>query len=355
MKAKELAKLLGVSPATVSLVLNNKPGLSDSLRHELIERITDMGCGDMLAAKTSGENRAERHSSSIKQTIAYLIYTSSAAGNDRYSFYPAVLEGAEMEARDNNFTLLVYHVSPHGGNNLPALLKNNRAIGVIVQTACITSLIIEDLKGIGLPTVFIDSYRPHLNCSSVCINNEQGMYAAVRHLTEMGHEKIGYISSGGDSDSTLERRKFFHMALRAYEIEDKRENYYNSRGESEDACFNLKSAWDEKSPQVTAFVCEHDFIAWRAILALKKCGYDVPGDISVIGFDNRSVGEMTEPKLTSINNNRQLMGREAVLMLQNKIRLNRLNFKNTALKFELPTELIMRDSVKNLIMTGKSD
>ncbi len=349
MKAKELAELLGVSPATVSLVLNNKPGLSDSLRHELIERINAMGCGEMLATKSEPQaDKASYH----KQTIAYLIYTSAASGNDRFSFYPSVLEGSEMEARDNNFTLLVYHVSPHGNNNLPSLLKNSRAVGAIVQTSCITAPIIEDLKGIGLPTVFIDSYRPDLNCSSVCINNEQGMYSAVRYLKEMGHAKIGYISSGSDSDSTLERRKFFHMALRAYEIEDKRENYYNSRGESEDACFNLKEIWDKTPPKVTALVCEHDFIAWRALIALRKCGYDVPDDISLIGFDNRSIAEMTEPKLTSVNNHRQLMGREAVMMLQNKIRLNRLGFKNTAMKFELPTEFIIRESVKDLNSGG---
>lgn len=349
-KAKELAKILGVSPATVSLVLNNRPGISDSLRHKLVEKIKELGYEDMLAtAQTDSNGKAMRSSRDKRNTIVYLIYTKYGAENDRFAFYPAVLQGAEMEARDNEFTLLVFHVNEKGNNYLQSMIKNTNAVGVIVQSDKVTESIISDLTGIELPTVFIDAYDPNSRHSSVCINNEQGILFAVKHLKSMGHTKIGYISSGAEGNSAIERRKSFHQALRELELEDNRENYYNSRGDSEVACRNLANAWKEAPPTVTAMMCEHDLVAWRAIKALQKLGYNVPGDISIIGFDNRSVCEMIEPRLTSVNNHRHLMGREAVMMIQNKIRLNQLGFVNTSLKFELPTELITRDSVRNLL------
>ena len=116
MKAKDLAKKLGVSPATISLVLNNKPGISDSLRHSLLKRIREMGCEDMLSPAVPQAAAAPRQEERAHPVIVYLIYTSSDENNDRFAFYPAVLEGAEMEARTNHYNLVVLHMSREGSS-----------------------------------------------------------------------------------------------------------------------------------------------------------------------------------------------------------------------------------------------
>ncbi len=349
MKAKDLAQKLKVSPATISLVLNNKPGISDALRSSLIEKIKELGCGNMLVSEDSPLIKPVAAPNSRRPGIAYLIYTASEESSERFAFYPAVLEGAEMEARDIGCNLLVLHVTCEGNPHLPSLLKDAGAIGVIIQADHIVKPILHDIAMFNLPYVFIDAYRPDERVSSVCINNEQGVYSAVRYLKEMGHTTLGYISSGKESDSSIERRRSFHQALREYGLEDNRAHYYFADGEHSGAVENLRRQWKSKNHLPSAFVTENDMVAWRAMTALGKCGYCVPDDISIIGFDDRAICTMTEPNLTSIRNFRHLMGRQAVTMIQNKLELaQKLDIHDAPIKLEMPTELIIRQSVKKL-------
>lgn len=348
MKAKDLAKQLGVSPATISLVLNNKPGISDPLRHSLIEKIRDLGCENMLRHTEGASTKApDRSSPSSRPVIIYLIYTSCDENNDRFAFYPAVLEGAEMEARDNNYNLVVLHMSSLGNPNLKRLVENSGdAIGAIVQASHIDHMIMQDLAAIDMPYVFLDAYRPDLKISSVCTNNEQGIFSAVAYLKEMGHRELGYVYSGLESDCQIERRRCFHQALREYGLEDNRENYFTARGSEEVEAFNqLQSMFTQAARLPTAFIAENDRLAWRTMKALERSGYKVPQQVSVIGFDDRSICTMIEPNLTSVKSYRHLMGRESVSMLKNIRRLRKLGFRDPCLKYELPTELIVRDSV----------
>ncbi len=111
MKAKDLAKKLGVSPATISLVLNNKPGISDTLRKSLLRQIQDLGYGQMLC-ESCREGAAPGQQPAPKapepygggcacKSIAYLIYHEHdylEDMNDPYNFFSGVLEGIEAEA-----------------------------------------------------------------------------------------------------------------------------------------------------------------------------------------------------------------------------------------------------------------
>ena len=198
MKAKELAKKLGVSPATISLVLNNKPGISDSLRHSLLEKIQELGCESMCCEgclPSSGrQDEPAQPANHSRQVIAYLIYTSSDEADDRFAFYPAVLEGAEMEARENGYNLMVLHMSCQGNANLRRLLQNGgEAMGAIVQISNVDEHALNDIRSLDIPCVLVDSYRPDVRVSSVSINNEQGVFSAVRYLKEKGHQEIGYV------------------------------------------------------------------------------------------------------------------------------------------------------------------
>lgn len=349
MKAKELAKKLGVSPATISLVLNNKPGISDSLRHSLLKKIREMGCEDMLApvAPAQAGSRLEERA---RPVIVYLIYTSSDERNDRFAFYPAVLEGAEMEARANHYNLVVLHMNRESSADLSRLVAGSgQAIGAIVQTAHIDDEILEDLSALDIPCVFVDAYRPDRNVYSVCVNNEQGIFSAVNHLKAKGHQNIGYIYGGVDNDSLLERRRCFHQALREYGLEDRRENYFKaSNGADGEDINTLRQLFRQMDPMPTALMAESDRMAWLAMKALQRNGLKVPDDVSVVGFDDRSICTMVEPHLTSVKNSRHLMGRQCVFQLQNLRRNKKLGVNITSLKYELPAVLVPRESVKDL-------
>ena len=347
MKSKEIAKKLGVSPATISLVLNNKPGISNNLRHSLIQKIQELGCGDMLGMQKDSSKK-EADANKPCSAIAYLIYTASDEKSDRFAFFPAVLEGAEMESRDNNFRLMVFHMQHKSSHNLNSLFKNDNVVGAIVQSNFLSESVLNDLSQLDIPYVFIDSYRPNNVHSSVSINNEQGMYTAVSYLRDMGHTQIGYVYSGHETDSHIERRRSFHQALRNYKLEDKSEYYFSCLGETKDAQENLYKKFKENEKLPTAFINETDLVAWSTMNTLNRCGYKIPDDFSIIGFDDRSICTLIKPNLTSIKNSRHLLGRESVMLLQNKIRMKKLGVGDISIKFELPTELIIRDSVRKL-------
>ena len=350
MKAKDLAKKLGVSPATISLVLNNKPGISDSLRHSLLEKIRELGCENMLSSSTAPPRDNQDSSPQSRPVIVYLIYTNFDEDNDRFAFYPAVLEGAEMEARDSHYNLVVLHMSYQGNRNLKRLVEDTgNAVGAIVQTYHITDAMLADLESLGIPCVFVDTYRPDRNVCSVCVNNEQGIFAAVEYLKNMGHQNLGYVYSGKSNDSLLERRRCFHQALREYGLADRRENYFTAGDAAEAEEFDiLRELFRSAEHLPTALVAENDRLAWRAMKALQREGLKIPQDISIIGFDDRSICTMVEPNLTSVRNYRHLMGRECVAMLRNLQRNKKLGFHIPSLKLELPTALIPRDSVRDL-------
>ncbi len=77
-----------------------------------------------------------------------------------------------------------------------------------------------------------------------------------------------------------------------------------------------------------------------------------PDDVSVVGFDNRSICTMLEPNLTSVKNYRHLMGRECVMLLDNLRRMKKLGISDPCIKYELPTELVERDSVRDLTVSS---
>ena len=96
IKSKELAKLLGVSTATMSLVLNHKPGISDELRGSLLSRIQEMGYGYMIKEAEEAETGGSAVSA---KNIAYIILADHQEEGDEGAFFPPVIEGAEREAR----------------------------------------------------------------------------------------------------------------------------------------------------------------------------------------------------------------------------------------------------------------
>lgn len=354
MKAKDLAKQLGVSPATVSLVLNDKPGVSDSLRAELIEKINAMGCGDMLSRSgKAGKNASRQGDGRHRQYIAYLSYQScdqwEEERNDVFAFYPAVLEGAEMEARENGWNLVVYHVRCEGNTPLPELLRRGgEAVGVIVQGEA-TPQVLREVEAVDAPVVFIDSYEPDLDVSSVNVDNRQSMYAVLRHLADLGHREIGYVYGDGKCSWGADRLFAFHRGLNDLQLPDRLEHYFRvptRRGRLVKTA--LIEALKQAEHMPTALAAESDEVAVQVIQALKKMGLRVPEDVSVVGFNNADICDMVEPPLTSVRNSRHLMGRECVAMIQNLRRLESAGMRPRRLKYRLPTELISRESVADL-------
>ncbi len=351
MKAKDLAKALGVSPATISLVLNNKPGISDSLRASLLEKIQELGCEDMMSeACRSGAKPGERQPAPEgNPSIAYLSYMDCEEDDVNY-FFPGVLEGAEVEARANGFGFSVLHRKCYPDVSLRELLANRgNIVGAIIQGDDITPDVIADTKNVDIPFVFMDVYDASLKLSSVQVDNFESMFKIVDYLKKKGHREIGYVFSGWDTDWKKNRQGAFRCAAEDMGL-PVNSGYFFSANTTEDPYETnmLAELFSDGRKLPTALVCENDRQAMRAIRALEKSGKRVPEDVSVVGFDNSPLAKMITPKLTTVRNSSHLMGRECVVLLQNLLRLRKAGIEVSHLTYALPTELIERDSVKDL-------
>lgn len=348
MKAKDLAKKLGVSPATISLVLNNKPGISDSLRKSLLEQIQALGHEDMLCESCREGEAPGRNASPQKRmdAIAYLSYLECEDQDISY-FFPGVLEGAEVEARENGFYFSVLHRKCYPDVPLEELLRRRgNIVGAIIQTDDVTEDILQETSKIDIPFVFMDVYNPAKSLYTVRVNNFSSMHRIISYLKNRGHREIGYVYSGWELDWQKNRRTGFSCVLSDLGLEDRPENYFCAQiGGDIYEYQRLADLFRSREKLPTALVCENDRQAMRTINALHQIGLRVPEDVSVVGFDNTALSKMTNPKLTTVRNSSHLMGRECVALLQNILRLKKLGIKLSHLAYELPTELVERDSV----------
>ncbi len=363
MKAKDLAKKLGVSPATISLVLNNKPGISDSLRKSLLEKIQELGHEEMLCQscregaepctpKPAPQQPAQEGCPC--RVIAYLIYQDREYWedmNDPYKFFSGVMEGVESEAWENDCCVVMVHMNRHKNVSLADQLRRmGNVVGIIVHPCVLTERVQRDMLSAQLPYVFMDAYTmPDWEPSSVCISNRRGMYRAVEYLFRKGHRKIGYVYSGWETPVEIDRRNWFLQAMKSYHVPIEEEYFFGAGASSELFEYDrLAEILGQAEKLPTALVCENDRQAWRTIKALAQTGKRVPEDISVIGFDDQPICTMSKPHITTIHNSPQLMGRECVIMLNNLIRLRQLGDEDPWLRYELPATLVERDSVKGL-------
>ena len=332
IRAKDLAEKLGVSAATVSLVLNDKPGICENTRRELRKRIAEMGYGYML--RTS--EPAEAKSSEARGTIAFVIYPVCKECGDTSSFYSLVMEGVSAYLQENGYEMLVYHVKPECGCTLRCLSEKN-VKGMIVQKPCLKEIDIQELIALELPFVMLDTYYMDEEISSVSVNNEQGVYKLIRHLQTQGHEHIGYISCDLERATFDERKGYYHMILSQLGLAG-HPDWSISLSDEEKL---QKALQDPQGP--TAFLTDNDIIAWKAIQKIRALGYPVPGKIAVAGYEDHSLGAMSDPPITTVHVPDTALGREAARMLLSKIGRQPTE-PDIPVKIELGVQLVVRES-----------
>lgn len=348
IKSKELAEMLEVSTATMSLVLNNKPGISEELRKTLLSQIREMGYGYMIKDE---EQHVEE--SPEKKKLVYLIFVDAKDDREESAFYPPVLEGAEREARKCGYQLSVLYVDEKGCDGNIAGLIGEDYSGIIVQNAVLGRETIQELEKTGIPYVAVDCYEVGKKVTSVVCNNEQGINVAVKYLKDMGHRSIGYIRSGSASICFEERYKFFKYAVEEQQLEWKPEYDVDVNGWGREAQARLDELIAGGMELPDAYMLETDVLAPPLYQSLKTAGYRIPEDISVIGFDGRAVCNILTPPLTTMRVHRRFMGRALVMLLCHKIEMKEISMEPITAKLELDVELVRMGSVADRRNRGK--
>jgi LacI family transcriptional regulator len=328
----DIAEKVGVSTMTVSRALANQPGVSDRTRERVKAVAVQIGYAGNAAASTLARGRTS--------TVGVLTQRVS---NDYTS---AIVQGiAEVFESAADFDLVIY--SPHRDSEEPGqylLSHSHGATDGLLLASSTFSLHAEAEAGAlcrqRFPIVMIDA-RPADQCiPHILATNVQGGFDATRYLIEIGHRRIGFIGGGEDAFQSQDRYRGYRRALAQYRLRfDKalvKEGMYStSTGQS------AMSEWIADDVTPSAVFCASDNIALGALSACKGAGLSVPGDVSIIGFDDLFSAATASPPLTTVRQPLHEMGRIAAQML-----LNLIKGKDVERYVELQTALILRDSCK---------
>lgn len=337
MKVKDIAEKLELSPSTVSLVLNNKPGISEDTRNRVLNAVKEMGFGDLLEKRTTA-----------RKSLQFIVFRKSSDFSSDSSFFPQVfsqiIEGVDTQVKARGYSLMVAYMDENDILQQLEQLKLNQCEGMLLLATDMTPEQLKLLKSARLPIVILDNYFETESFDCVTINNEQGVFQAVRYLADMGHEKIGYLHSGVSVNNFSERYYAFLRAMEKCGLPIEKRYFCGISATESEARQNVTSFLQENKNLPTAFFADNDVIAIYAMKVMQELGYRIPEDISIVGFDNMPVSEMLNPPLTSIHVAKQSLGKLAVNRLIDKITSD----CEETVKIEIATKLIKRKSVKNL-------
>ncbi len=337
VKVKDLAAMLDLSPSTVSLVLNNRPGISEATRTRVRDMVKELGCEELLEEENE------------KKNIIFIVYrkrNEAKEGSPYFSqIFSEIIEGVESQIKARGYNLLVSYVDRDSAVKVAAGIDREQAEGVLILATEMQEEQLNAFAQIQMPVVIVDNYVLHKSFDCITINNEQGVNEAVKHLVEMGHTDIGYLHVSDNANNFTERYYGFLRAMDSLGLKCPKNRIINICTDGGEAVYqSLKEALLEVDKMPTAFFSDNDIIAVYAMRIFREMGYRIPEDISIAGFDNIAFLEVFDPPLTSIQVPKHKMGVVAANTLIDKIK----EPVEGVVKIEVCTSLVVRGSVRRL-------
>jgi LacI family transcriptional regulator, repressor for deo operon, udp, cdd, tsx, nupC, and nupG len=295
-KLADVAKQAGVSEATVSRVLNGKPGISDTTRAAVLTAL------DVIGYERPTHLRV-RHARMVGLVVPEL----------QNPIFPAIAEvvAGALAQRGFNAVLCTRTGSMSEAEYVDMLLERQVSGMIFAGGQYAEADAPHDhytrLLKLRLPVVLVNAAAEHLDFPRVSTDDAVAMEQAYAHLAYLGHERIGLIL--GPPDHVPSRRKL--------------EAFAGDEGLVERTRFSLEGGHAAASRLIargaTAIICASDPLALGAIRAAKRAGMSVPGDLSVVGYDDSAFMSCTDPPLTTVRQPIEAIGRAAVDMLAGQI------------------------------------
>lgn len=291
---KEVAAAAGVSPATVSRAFNRPEKVGDETRERIVTLARQM---DYVA------NQAAKALSTGRTGALGLVVPDL-----NNPFYTGIIKGAQAQARDTGRALLIVATEEHPDTEL-ALAQQvaQRTDALILCSSRMEPAELETLRR-SAPLVLVN--RKHDGLPSVEIDAAGGVRAALRHLRALGHERIGYVGGPEHSYSNTDRETQVRVQAPEWGLSVAWLGHYDPTFEGGRAAVEQVLLAD-----VTAVLVYNDVMAIGLVGRMLSYGVDVPGGVSVIGWDDIEFAEMMTPPLTTVHVPREDVGRAAVTYL----------------------------------------
>ena len=327
----DIAKILGLSPATVSRALNDHPAINSKTKILIRDKANEMG----YQSNTFASNLRRRHTNTLGVIVPRL----------NSNFMSAVLAGMEEEANISGYNLLISQSLESAKKEISnaKTMFNSRVDGLLASVAYDTDKFehFESFIKKGIPVLFFDRIIDHPNCTGVVIDNVLAGFEATSHLIEKGCKKIMHVTGNLKRNVYSGRLKGYQDALlkNGLPVTDELVMITDL---SHEAGKSVAQKIDEMEIKPDGIFISNDICAVSCMKVLKEKGYNIPDDIAVVGFNNDPVSQVIEPNLTTVFYPGQEMGKVAVRTMINH--LKGIQSIDVSATIVLPSELIIRKS-----------
>ena len=318
----DIAKLSGCSPSTVSKVFRGYDEISDKTRTKVLNTAKELG----YKVKKSSSLKS-------KSNLVAIIYDDWKGFS--HPFFSKVLDSARKTLEKYNYDLLFLRTTP--SDNIKEICIEKNIDGILIIST--EPRFFNDYKKlfkqfpiVSLNEIFTDEY-------SVISHNAQGIHKAMEYLIRLGHKNIGLITGEHEQVPGKERFKEYRECLNENGIRFSKNLVQTCKFYNYEEGYSIMAKLLQKS-KPTAVLVTGDYLCMGAIDYAIKAGYKVPEDISFVGFDDIEYAKLFKPAITTIRQDKELLGEQAVNLLMQLINGKRPNKK----RYLIDTELILRES-----------
>lgn len=322
---RDVAARAGVSPATVSRVLNKTYYISDETKKRVLEVVEELNYFKNVHARRLATGQSD----------LFGLVISEIAN----PYFPEVIRGFQAAAWDRGLDVLLLNTeySPTRTQSVIRKLVESDVRGVAIMTSSIDTTATSELTEAGIAVVFSNYCAADKLVSNISIDYNRGVLQAIEHVAGLGHRRAAVIA-GPEANRTaanikqelvtgLTARGMKHFPVTC-------SDYRVDAGAS--AVRDILSAPDIP----TVIFCGSDLIAMGAMNTLEEAGVRIPEDVSIVGIDDISFAFLARPPLTTISVPREQLGTTAFEALEKMLKLKR----HKGMEYQLETELIVRKS-----------
>jgi LacI family transcriptional regulator len=331
---KELARRSGVSIGTVSRALNGYVDVAPETRRRILALAEELDYTPQAAARTLVTQRSH--------VVGVFLLTEEGRPDLQHPFFHEVLVGLKDTLGEHGYDLLLFaSAQPGNGFGQHPLLKrcrHHRVDGAVVMGCPPDDPEVRQLARSDLPCVAVDLELTGTSVAYVASDNVAGGRIAVEHLHALGHTRIATLAGPLENRPARDRLRGFRDGITQAGLAYRDEfvaygDYYVDSGH--DAARRLLALPERP----TAIVAASDMMAVGAYRAARELGFEVPGDLSVIGYDDIILAAHLQPTLTTVRQDKEGLGAAAARVL-----LRQIDSDDTTPAASLPVELIVRGS-----------
>jgi LacI family transcriptional regulator len=333
----DVAKQAGVSVSTAARVLSGRGYAAEQTRQTVLEAARALGYVPNQIARSLRTRRT--------RTIGLLI------GDVENAFYSTIAKHAESLAKDAGYHVVLCNSDddPEIERGYLDLLEGMRVDGLIVTPTLRNRGRLAQLIRQGIVVVQVDRKVDRLPADAILVDNEEGAYRAVFHLIEAGHSSIGVLPGDLDVPTARSRLAGYRRALEDRRI-PVRDRLIKPGSFHRDHAFEDATELIRARPAPTAIFAANNILAEATLMALADLGLGVPGDVSVVGFDDVQWMRMVSPPLTTVRQPIADMARSAVELMLRRLDADGQAASKTVM---FRTELLERGSVARVRNSGQ--